>query len=187
MGDFELDTRVEAIDDNCFSTLLSPDWAIWGPNGGYLVAIAMRACGERARIARPVSLSCHFLRRGEFGEATVRVEVLQQGRRSESFSFRIEQRGRLLVTGLLRTAAEGPALEHDVTSAPTAAGTPDTLPSFEDVFPGEKPHFPFWENFDRRFPYGRSRGHPMHSSGCAGDPRPASKTCPSSTPLGPQS
>jgi hypothetical protein len=49
MGDFERDTRVEGGGGRYRATL-SEDWRIWGPNGGYLAAIALRAVGREAAI-----------------------------------------------------------------------------------------------------------------------------------------
>ena len=45
MGDFELDTRLEGVEPEAgrFRAHLSRDWEIWGPNGGYVAAIALRA------------------------------------------------------------------------------------------------------------------------------------------------
>jgi hypothetical protein len=42
MADFLADTRIDAVPDQPgrFRAELSPSWAVWGPNGGYLAAIA---------------------------------------------------------------------------------------------------------------------------------------------------
>lgn len=45
-----------------YATTLSREWEIWGPNGGYLAALALRAAGLGAEIGRPASFYCHFLR-----------------------------------------------------------------------------------------------------------------------------
>ena len=56
MGDFSVDTRVEAVagQPGRHRATLSEEWRVWGPNGGYLAAIALRAAGAEARIPRPV-------------------------------------------------------------------------------------------------------------------------------------
>ena len=41
MGDLAIDTAVEGSDGR-YRARLSRDWEIWGPNGGYLAAIALR-------------------------------------------------------------------------------------------------------------------------------------------------
>ena len=56
MADFLEDTRVEPVSDEPgrYRATLSPKWAVWGPNGGYVAAIALRAavsmpsCGGRS-------------------------------------------------------------------------------------------------------------------------------------------
>ena len=45
MGDLAVDTATEQIGPNTFLCDLSPDWEIWGPNGGYLASVALRAAG----------------------------------------------------------------------------------------------------------------------------------------------
>ncbi len=84
MGDFERDTRIEEIDGaggdvRRFRANLSEDWRIWGPNGGYLATIALRAVGQVARIRRPVGFAGHFLSVAEHAEAEVEVVVLRSG------------------------------------------------------------------------------------------------------------
>src|SRR5262249_38784813 len=45
---------------------LSRDWEIWGPNGGYVAAIALRAAGVATALRRPASLAGHFLGVADF-------------------------------------------------------------------------------------------------------------------------
>ena len=56
MGDLEVDTRVERRGDG-FVAQLSRDWEVWGPNGGYVASIALRAAGAVSRFRRPASFS----------------------------------------------------------------------------------------------------------------------------------
>ena len=55
---------------------LSRDWEIWGPNGGYIASIALRAAGAHSRFGRPVSIVGHFL-----GVADVRRRRSSRSRR----------------------------------------------------------------------------------------------------------
>jgi Thioesterase-like superfamily len=59
-SDLEQATRLDGRSGR-YQARLSEDWEIWGPNGGYLAAIALRAGGEVAEIERPASFYCHFL------------------------------------------------------------------------------------------------------------------------------
>ena len=67
MGDFAVDTAIEG-DAGHYRATLSRDWEIWGPNGGYVAAIALRAAGAESRFARPASFSAQFLSSARFEE-----------------------------------------------------------------------------------------------------------------------
>jgi acyl-CoA thioesterase len=148
MGDLEIDTRLDGKDGH-YVARLSKDWEIWGPNGGYVAAIALRACGREARIKRPASFAGHFLAVARFGAIDVDVTVVRRGRRSESLLVSMQQEGRTVFHGIARTAAEGPGFEHDVARAPEVRA-PEDLKSYDELFPDEPPFYPFWQNVESR-------------------------------------
>jgi len=149
MGDLDLDTRVEGSDGD-YKAELSAEWEIWGPNGGYLAAVAMRAAASEARIPRPVAFSCHFLGVARFAAVELRVVAAQRGRRAESLSVSMTQAGRPILSGMLRTASHGPGLEHDVSVCPDVR-EPDELLGWPELFPDQPgPNYAFWNNLDGR-------------------------------------
>ena len=79
MGDLEIDTRVEGGDGR-YRALVSRDWEIWGPNGGYVAAIALRAGGREAAIERPASFACHFLSVARLTQGSVSTRALAASR-----------------------------------------------------------------------------------------------------------
>ena len=149
MGDLERDTEPEALGEGRYAARLDSDWEIWGPNGGYLAVIALRAAGREARIARPASFGCHFLRTAKFEPVELSVTVLRAGRRAESIRVSMEQQGRLVLEAWLRTAHEGEGLEHDVVDVPDVPG-PDGLPEIDDLRPKDVPNHAFWDNLAER-------------------------------------
>lgn len=151
MGDFEADTRLEALPGEAggYRAVLSRDWEIWGPNGGYLAAIALRAAGREAAIPRPAAFAGHFLAVGRFAPAEVRVEVLRRGRRAESLRVTVAQDERRLLEALVRTAAEAPGLEHVYERAPRVPG-PETLPPVDELRDPDAPRHAFWKNLEAR-------------------------------------
>lgn len=149
MGDLAEDTALEPVEPEAgrFRATLSRDWEIWGPNGGYLAVIALRAAGALAKVPRPAAFAGHFLTVARFAPVDVEVRVLRAGRRAESLSVSIAQDGRPIFTGLVRTAASGPGLEHDVATAPDVRG-PEALRDIEEVVSDRSgPPYPFWNNF----------------------------------------
>jgi acyl-CoA thioesterase-2 len=149
MGDLDRDTRLEGGDGR-YRAELSSDWKIWGPNGGYVAAIALRAAGRESRLARPASFTCQFLEGGGFAPAEVRVEASRRGRAAEAFGVSIEQGGRRLLTAQVWTVGALAGLAHDVSQAPSVA-SPETLASIEALIdPQAPPPHPFWSNLERR-------------------------------------
>jgi len=136
--------------DGSYSICLSEAWEIWGPSGGYLAAITLRAAADCAEIRRPASYYCHFLGSPDFSEVEVEVEVLKRGRRSESLAVTMSQRGKPILTALVRTAAETAGYEHQEAVAPEVA-PPEASDLFERTRDG-RPIFNFWNNVSCRRP-----------------------------------
>jgi acyl-CoA thioesterase II len=148
MGDFEADTRVERSNGRARATL-SQDWEVWGPNGGYLAAIALRAAGLEAKIKRPASFSGHFLRVARFEPVDLEVTTVQRGRRSESIHVLMRQGEKPILQAVVRTALPGPGLEHDAARMPDVP-PPESLKTYADLFPDGEPPYRFWYNLETR-------------------------------------
>ncbi|MCP5042257.1 MAG: thioesterase family protein [bacterium] len=155
MGDLERDTRLTSVpgDEGHYRITLCEDWKIWGPNGGYLAAIALRAVGLEANVQRPASFNAHFLSVAQFDEVDVTVTPVRRGRRSESFRVVMSQHGKPILEALARTAAEVPGLEHDVSVMPDVPAA-ESLRNFEtllaDFDQEDKSKHAFWDNLERR-------------------------------------
>ncbi|HZB71428.1 MAG TPA: thioesterase family protein [Acidimicrobiales bacterium] len=151
MGDLATDTAVEPQGDGRFTAVLSQDWEIWGPMGGYVAACALRAAGESVDHPRPVAFSCHYLGVARFAPVDLRVEVQRQGRTATSLRVEVTQEGRPILDAMVWSAAEVEGLEHDETTPPDVPG-PDELPSIEELLPDDAPGppFPFWSNLDAK-------------------------------------
>lgn len=147
-SDLEQATRLDG-EDGRYAATLSDQWEIWGPNGGYLAAIALRAAGEVAEIARPRSFYCHFLSSPAFGPVDVEVSVLKRGRRAESFSVSMAQEGKAVLHALVKTALDGPGYEHQHPAMPSVP-PPEEVEAYEYVPAPGRPTFRFWENVERR-------------------------------------
>src|ERR1700678_2069069 len=109
--DLDHATRLTA-ENNRYSARLSEDWEIWGPNGGYLATIALRAAGEVAQIQQPASFYCHFLSSPVFDTVQLDVRVLKRARRAESFAVEMKQKDKPILHALIKTAADAPGYRH---------------------------------------------------------------------------
>ena len=95
---------------------VSPHWSIGAnPNGGYLLALALKALGAELPQPHPVSIAAHYLRPGE-GAAPCDcfVEVLKTGKQFATGQVRLVQEGKtrlvvLATYGTLPTEAPGPS------------------------------------------------------------------------------
>lgn len=152
-SDLEYATRVEGHDEGDggrYVAHLSEDWEIWGPNGGYLAAIALRAAGMVAQIRQPASFYCHFLSSPAFDAVQLHVKVLKRGRRAESFAVEMTQQGKPILHAMVKTAADAPGYNHQLSEAPEVP-LPEALKTYAELLPTRRPPaFSFWNNVERR-------------------------------------
>jgi acyl-CoA thioesterase-2 len=150
MGDLAVDTTIEGTDGR-YRARLSRDWEIWGPNGGYLAVIALRAAGASTPLRRPATFSCHFLGVADFDVVDLDVRVVRESRRATSIAVSMTQRGKPILEALSWIVGAVDGLEHDAAPMP-AVEAPEGLASVRDRF-GDDPPGPyhrFWSNFDER-------------------------------------
>jgi acyl-CoA thioesterase-2 len=154
MGDLAADTAVTAAPDRDggYTCTLSRDWEIWGPNGGYLASVALRAAGVHTQFERPASIVGHYLGVASFdAPIDITTTTLREAKRAESIRVAIEQAGRPIFEALVWSVGAVDGLEHDAIAMPEAA-EPTSLLSVKERLAarGEASWFPFWDNFDER-------------------------------------
>jgi acyl-CoA thioesterase len=153
LGDLAHDTSVDGSDGH-YTAALSRDWEIWGPNGGYVAAIALRAAGAASRFDRPASLVGHFLGVASFdAPLELEVAVLRAAKRAESLRVSAHQGAQPVFEAMAWAVGDVEGLEHDATVAPDAPD-PETLPSIDERLGDSErgPYHRFWSNFDERVP-----------------------------------
>lgn len=157
MGDLDKDTAVTAQGDGRYTARLSDEWAIWGPNGGYVASVALRAAGLASGRARPASFLGHMLGVAAFDEVDVTTTVLRGSRFATAVRVGIAQGDQPILEGLVwGVDGGGVTLDHDIPSMPEVP-PPDELLSYDDrvaamVDQGEEvpPQFRFWDNLEHR-------------------------------------
>ncbi len=162
MGDLAADTAVEALGDGRYAGVLSRDWEIWGPMGGYLASFALRAAGKESRFNRPASLFCHYLNVAAFEPIELLVSTLRSARTALSQRVVLTQGERQVLEATVWSVGEVEGLEHDDTEPP-AVPTPDQVASMEELLPDREAPFRFWENLDMRPVTFRSEWPPAES------------------------
>ncbi|MCK2221641.1 thioesterase family protein [Actinomadura sp. ATCC 31491] len=81
MTKFDEATQAIKVDDTTYDVCLDPGYSIGGPlNGGYLMAVVLRAAVDASPFEHPVSTTAQFLKAPVPGPAQVRVEPLKAGR-----------------------------------------------------------------------------------------------------------
>lgn len=149
MGDLAVDTEVMATGEGRFIAAVSPEWEIWGPMGGYVASIALRAAGAASPFDRPASFSCHYLEVAAFGPVELVVTTQRAARTALSQRVEMIQGKRKILSAEVWSVGEVEGLEHHLPDVPEVPG-PDGLPSMEELAPGWEPWFPFWGNLDSR-------------------------------------
>ncbi len=151
MGDLAHDTAVEGGDGK-YRAHVSRDWEIWGPNGGYIAAIALRAAGEHSRFDRPLSLVGHFLGVAAFEPVDLDVTTLRSAKRAESMRVSMTQQGQPIFEALVWSVGDVEGLEHNIRAASrdARAGVGAERPRARSEAMGETMRFRFWANLDER-------------------------------------
>ena len=96
---FDADTAVEPEGDGRYAARLTERWTALGgtPNGGYMLAVCLRALAAEMPLPDPLVTSAYFLRPGAVGAADVRTEVVRTGRRTATGESTLHQDGREIV------------------------------------------------------------------------------------------
>ena len=150
VGDLAADTEVTGADGR-YRARLSPDWEIWGPCGGYIAAVLLRAAGAHTALRRPATLACHFLGVAAFEDVDLEVETLRATRRTESLRVSMRQDEAPIAEAILWCVAgdlDGPELRA---TAMREVPAPEDAPLIDDLLDGDQrsPHA-FWQNFEYR-------------------------------------
>jgi acyl-CoA thioesterase-2 len=147
VGDLAHDTEVVGSNGRYRATL-SGDWEIWGPMGGYVAAVALRAAAPEAPPGlEPASFTCQFLSPARFEAVDIEVIVRRASRRAAALTARITQDGKAILDAQVWFATPNDVVRHDHAKA-HRHGHPDDHPGFSAYIADDQPNFPFWNNFD---------------------------------------
>ena len=152
MGNLDTDTAVRQTGDGSFIATLSSDWEIWGPNGGYLASVAMRAAGVAAQRSRPASINAHFVGAGYSGDVDITTIVNRSTRVATSVTVNVKQGDRPIMTAIVWGVDDDLAgLEHQSNAIPDVTFDPEPLSSTSDRMEAAgQPSHAFWSNLDVR-------------------------------------
>ena len=147
-GDFQADTAVEGVDGR-YRAVLSDAWALWGPAGGYVSSIALRAAGAHSRFRRPASYTCNYLAVATFAPIDIDVATIRSAKRSEAIRVTLLQKDEPFLDATVWTIDEGMhGIEYDAAPMPDVKG-PDGLIPWQDR-DEDNPYWRFWSNIEER-------------------------------------
>lgn len=151
MQDLGEATAVVQVDEGRYRAVIDRRWEIWGPMGGYVASMALRAAGAASRFDRPASFACHYLTPGAFEEVDLLVEPLRTGRTAESLRVSMVQGERRILEAVVWSVADVEPLEHDDAVAPDVPD-PEGLANVDELLPEEikATKFAFWDNLEQR-------------------------------------
>jgi hypothetical protein len=164
---FAGDTAVRAAGNGQFAAEIVPGWDIGGrANGGYLLAIVVRAMREVAGRPDPITVTGHYLSPGHLGPARISTEVVKRGRLFSTATAALDAGGKRLlqVLGTFGDVAM-PVGPERVESAPPDLPPPDECVA---VVPADPFPPPFMGRIDlrlhpddARFSQGAPSGRPL--------------------------
>ncbi len=128
-SEFDLDTRVERAGD-VWHGVVSDRWDVGvNPNGGYVMALLLRAMSGEVALPDPLTVTAHYLRPPDHGDASISVDVIRSGRRFATATAALLQGGRE------RARALGTFGDLAAATGPTRIDArPPDLPPPEDCY-----------------------------------------------------
>lgn len=155
MGDLAADTELTDRGDGSFTRLLHRDWEIWGPNGGYMGALALRAAGLHCGRSRPANATVHFLGVANFDEPVVITPTtLRATKVATSVAVSITQGGRPVLQAMVWAVDAGLGGLRHTHGAPPAVAHWSELPTIDERLAAEgldsAGGYRFWDNFEQR-------------------------------------
>jgi acyl-CoA thioesterase len=153
VGDLAVDTSLRRVSDDAFEAVVGSEWDAFGPNGGFLSAIALRAAGEVSAFTMPVIFQGQYGRPARPTAAVVRTQTIVRTARTEVVRVDITQNGPVL-SAFVRTVSPDTGspsseLEHDYAPAPDVP-PPDLLRPLEQLLPPGSVQLPIASNFEMR-------------------------------------
>ncbi|WP_374472038.1 thioesterase family protein [Phenylobacterium sp.] len=152
MGQLHVDTAIRRDGERLVADL-SRDWEIWGPNGGYVSAVALRAAGAVTPEGhRPATLTVQYVGVGAFGETECRVTPVKQGRSAWLLNVALAQGDKVFLQAQVWTVARDDGPRVDEARMPDVPA-PAELKTYVEHAAGHygdrapPPHV-FWANFD---------------------------------------
>jgi acyl-CoA thioesterase len=140
-SDFDADSAVERAAAGMFHARITDRWNTpAGPNGGYVLAIGVRAMADGVAFPDPIAVSGHFLRPPNPGPVEIRTETVRSGRRHATTQASMLQDGKEIVralatfadlgaaTGKTALLGEAPRLGPPEAAADLFAAAPDGFP-----------------------------------------------------------
>jgi acyl-CoA thioesterase II len=155
MGNLAVDAALTEVGPNTFERMLAPAWEIWGPNGGYMAALALEAARLTSGRSRPANATVHFLGAASFDTpVTVAASTQRATRQATSVGIRVEQDGKPILAAMIWALDDGlDGLMHDDGAFPDVP-TWSELPTLDERIaadPGAEPsRYHFWDNFEQR-------------------------------------
>jgi acyl-CoA thioesterase II len=172
MGSFADDVTVRSAGDGRYQATLDDSWNLMPlPQGGVVVALALRAASSELDDPRQGLRSCTTVFAGQVvpGELEVEVSVLRRGRSASQVQATVRNAGEAAgatVVAVFGSTRRGPTL---VDLVPPAVPPPEACPSYRDSPPpGVEPYpaLPFWSRVEARVGRGHARWEqwvPEHS------------------------
>jgi acyl-CoA thioesterase len=162
MGDFGIDSELQPADvaaehgSTCFIHHPCRDWEIWGPNGGYLTALALRAAAAHSARVRPANIAVHFLGVATFdAPLQITASTLRASKVATSVQVDLRQGDKAVLRALIWAIDSGLAgLRHAFGTPPDVSSWPD-LPTMAERWAQSGAVAPpstyaFWGNFEQR-------------------------------------